>query len=113
MQKSVSVPARTTSKSSTQKKLKYTCPNGDGANDVFLIFAKPGTVKKIKSFLVFSRWGEAVFEYFNFQPNDPAYGWDGMYRGQPMKPAVFVWFAEVEFTDGGTELFEGDVTLVR
>jgi len=88
-------------------------PNGDGANDVFQIFAKPGTVKKIKSFLVFSRWGETVYQYFNFQPNNQDYGWDGMYRGQQMKPAVFAWFAEIEFTDGKTEVFEGDVTLVR
>jgi hypothetical protein len=26
---------------------------------------------------------------------------------------VFVWFAEVVFTDGETGLFEGDVVLVR
>ncbi|MFQ5447408.1 MAG: gliding motility-associated C-terminal domain-containing protein, partial [Saprospiraceae bacterium] len=88
-------------------------PNGDGANDVFRIFAKPGTVKKIKSFLVFNRWGETVFQYFNFQPNDPAYGWDGTYRGQQMDPAVFAWFAVIEFLDGKTKVFEGDVTLVR
>jgi hypothetical protein len=30
-----------------------------------------------------------------------------------MKPAVFAWFAVIEFTDGKTEVFEGDVTLVR
>jgi len=113
LQKSVSVPARTTSKSSTQKKLKYTCPNGDGVNDVFTIFAKPGTVARVRSFLVFSRWGEAVFEYYDFQPDDSSFGWAGMHRGQAMKPAVFVWFAEIEFTDGKTEVFEGDVTLVR
>jgi hypothetical protein len=30
-----------------------------------------------------------------------------------MNPAVFAWFAEVEFKDGTVELFKGDVTLVR
>jgi gliding motility-associated-like protein len=88
-------------------------PNNDGVNDVFQIFAKPGTVKKIKSFLVFSRWGETVWQYYNFQPNDPAYGWDGMYRGQQMDPALFAWFAEIEFVDGSTKLFKGDVLLSR
>jgi gliding motility-associated-like protein len=88
-------------------------PNGDGENDVFFINAKPESVRQIKSFLVFSRWGESVFEYFNFQPNNPAYGWDGTHRGRPLDPAVFVWFAEIEFIDGRTELFEGGVTLIR
>lgn len=88
-------------------------PNGDGQNDVFMIFSRLGTVRKVKSFLVFSRWGESVYQYFNFQPNDPAKGWDGTHKGEAMNPAVFVWFAEVEFMDGEVELFEGDVTLVR
>ena len=88
-------------------------PNGDGDNDVFLVFAKPGSVEKVRSFLVFSRWGETVYEYYNFDPNDPAYGWDGFHRGEPMNPAVFAYFAEVEFIDGRVEFFEGDVTLVR
>lgn len=88
-------------------------PNGDGVNDIFMIYADPASVVKIKSFKIFSRWGEAVFQYYNFEPNNPAFGWDGTYRNQIMKPAVFAWFAEVEFVDGRTELFEGDVTLMR
>ncbi|MCF8244532.1 MAG: hypothetical protein K9J37_08215, partial [Saprospiraceae bacterium] len=59
------------------------------------------------------RWGESVFRYFDFQPNDPAFGWDGTHRGQLLDAAVFVWFAEVAFVDGSTELFEGGVVLVR
>ena len=88
-------------------------PNDDGVNDVFMIFADPKKVVDIKSFFVFSRWGETVFEYHNFQPNNPAYGWGGKFRDELMNPAVFTWFAEAEFVDGRTELFEGDVTLMR
>ncbi|MBK7407361.1 MAG: gliding motility-associated C-terminal domain-containing protein [Saprospirales bacterium] len=88
-------------------------PNGDGENDVFYIFARDKNVKEIRSFLVFNRWGESVFEYYHFQPNNPAFGWDGNHRGQPVNPAVFAWFAEVEFIDGRVELFKGDVSLVR
>ncbi|MCF8246789.1 MAG: gliding motility-associated C-terminal domain-containing protein [Saprospiraceae bacterium] len=88
-------------------------PDGDGTNDVFMIFADHKSVKRVKSFLVFSRWGETVFQYFDFQPNDPTYGWDGTHRGGQLNPAVFVWFAEVEFTDGEVLLLEGDVNLIR
>jgi gliding motility-associated-like protein len=88
-------------------------PNNDGNNDKFMVFADPVSVLKVKSFLVFSRWGETVYQYYNFAPNDPAYGWDGNHRGEAMNPAVFTWFAEVEFVDGRVELFEGDVILMR
>lgn len=88
-------------------------PNGDGANDVFLIFARAGSVEKVRSFYIFNRWGEQVFEVFNFPPNDPHYGWDGNFRGELMNPAVFGYFAEIEFIDGRVELFKGDVQLVR
>ncbi|HHJ51221.1 MAG TPA: T9SS type B sorting domain-containing protein, partial [Phaeodactylibacter sp.] len=88
-------------------------PNGDGNNDLFMIFAGPNQVEKVRNFLVFNRWGETVFEYHNFDPNNPAYGWDGTFRGQPLNPAVFTWYAEIEFKDGRVELFEGDVQLVR
>ncbi|MBK8562737.1 MAG: gliding motility-associated C-terminal domain-containing protein [Saprospiraceae bacterium] len=87
-------------------------PNGDNNNDLFMIYGGK-EVAKIRSFLVFSRWGETVFQYYLFPPNEPAYGWDGKYRGEPMNSAVFTWFAEVEFVDGVVELFEGSVTLKR
>jgi gliding motility-associated-like protein len=87
-------------------------PNGDGSNDVFMIYAGQEAVK-VKEFLVFDRWGETVHQYYNFLPNDPAYGWDGTYRQQRLDPAVFVWFAVIEFVDGEEVLFEGDVTLMR
>ncbi len=87
-------------------------PNGDGINDVFFIQAGKA-VREIKTFLVFNRWGEVVFEYHNFFPNDPAYGWDGTHRGRQLNPAVFTYYAEIELIDGRVELYEGDVTLVR
>jgi gliding motility-associated-like protein len=87
-------------------------PNGDGINDVLIPFGGRG-VSIIKSFLVFNRWGESVWEYYQFPPNNAAFAWDGTFRGKLLDPAVFVWFAEVEFVDGRTRFFEGDVTLVR
>jgi gliding motility-associated-like protein len=87
-------------------------PNGDNNNDKLIVYGG-NSVAKVKKFVVFNRWGESVWEYKDFLPNDPASGWDGYYRGDLLNPAVFVWFAEVEFIDGIVEVFEGDVTLVR
>jgi len=87
-------------------------PNGDGFNDVLYIQAG-AEVARIRAFKVFNRWGEELIQLDNFQPNDPAYGWDGTHRGQLMNAAVFVYVAEVEFIDGEIRLFKGDVVLMR
>ena len=89
-------------------------PNNDGNNDFFMIFAGPSAqIVSIKNFHVFDRWGEVVYTATEFQPNDSTYGWDGTLRGQKMNPAVFVYWFEVEFLDGETVIFEGDVALRR
>jgi len=88
-------------------------PNGDGNNDIFMIFAKDDEIAQVNSFQVFDRWGELVYSEFDFQPNQPVHSWDGNFLGQPMSPAVFVYWAEIRFIDGRTILYKGDVTLVR
>jgi len=88
-------------------------PNDDGENDIFTVFAKPNTVKNIKTMQLFNRWGEAVFQLNDFQPNNPNIGWNGTFRGQPMNPAVFAWMIEVEFIDGVVEVYSGDVAITR
>lgn len=70
-------------------------------------------VAKINSFFIFDRWGEEVFQAIDFQPNDYSKGWDGTVRGQDGQLGVYVWYCEVEFIDGETVLFKGDVTLMR
>ena len=87
-------------------------PNGDGQNDVLLIFAGDG-VRSIAVFNIFDRWGNLVFGRQQFLPNDPAFGWDGNFEGRPMNAAVYVYFAEVELGDGVVIQMKGDVILMR
>jgi len=87
--------------------------NEDGANDVFLIFADGDQIEKVDKFQIFDRWGDMVFTDQNFQPNDPAHGWNGRHREKLMTPAVFVYYAEIRLIDGRVLLFKGDVTLVQ
>ncbi len=88
-------------------------PNNDGINDVFMIFSDQKSVSKVLSLQVFSRWGESLYEFYNFPINDPTFGWDGKHRGEILDPAVFAYFAEVEFVDGTRKVFKGDVTIVK
>ena len=87
-------------------------PNGDGNNDVFMIFAKSESVKSITAFQLFNRWGEKVFERKNFKPNDPINGWDGYFNGKRVNPSVLVYYAEIEFVDGLKKMYKGDFTLM-
>lgn len=70
-------------------------------------------VVRIKTWQLFDRWGNSIFSKNDFAPNDPDYAWDGTARGDKAASAVYVWYIEVEFIDGETEQFKGDVTLVR
>ncbi|MCB9283978.1 MAG: choice-of-anchor L domain-containing protein [Lewinellaceae bacterium] len=86
-------------------------PNGDGQNDRLLVHGRPGT--RVFLFQIFDRWGELVYDARNFEVNDPNVGWDGMFKGQPMNGAAFLWYAEVIFEDGSFGSFKGTTTLVR
>ncbi|MEZ4957487.1 MAG: gliding motility-associated C-terminal domain-containing protein [Saprospiraceae bacterium] len=88
-------------------------PNDDGINDFLTVFANGFSVVQVKQFLIFDRWGGAVFEAFDFSPNNPESGWDGKHKGRLLDGAVFVWLAEVALADGSTKLLEGEVVLVR
>ncbi len=82
-------------------------------NQYFTLYSRPGALREIRLLRVFDRWGDLIFERRAFSPNTPAEGWDGRYRGQPLNPGVYVWYAEVEYFDGVIELLRGDVTLIR
>ena len=87
-------------------------PNADGANDFFTVYTS-ANVEEVETFQVYSRWGELVFENYHFQPNIETLGWDGNYRGKPMQPAVFAYYAVVRFIDGKKKLYKGDVSLIK
>jgi gliding motility-associated-like protein len=87
-------------------------PNDDTFNDVFFINDK-GNIRRVKAFRIFDRWGELMFEKLDFASNDPSVGWDGKRSGRILQPAVYVYFAEIEFTDGEVLIKKGDVTLIR
>lgn len=86
-------------------------PDGDGNNDIMMVRAKG--VKTIKVFRIFNRWGEMVFERYNFQPNDAAAGWDGTVRGAMSASGVFVYTLEAVCENGTSYTYKGNITLIR
>lgn len=86
-------------------------PNGDGANDVF--YPRGVGVSHIKSFRVFNRWGQVVFQKMNFSANDPSMGWDGQLNGGIVQSDVYVYILEVICVSNEIMSFKGNVTLLK
>lgn len=86
-------------------------PNGDGRNDSFYPL---GTgLERIQSLRIFNRWGEKVFEKTNFSANSPAEGWNGMVKGKPASPDVYIYTIEVICENGEVFPYTGNVMLIR
>ncbi len=87
-------------------------PNGDETNDIFYIQGDD-RVEQVDEFQIYNRWGEPVFEAYNFPINDEQFGWDGTFRGSLMNSGVFVYYVTLTFKNGTTTQFRGDVILMR
>ncbi len=87
--------------------------SSNGINNSFTLFpSKSATM--IRRFEVFDRWGEMVFSRENELPGATALHWDGLdFRGKTLDEGVFLWWAEIVFSDGRIEQYSGDVTLLR
>ena len=86
-------------------------PNGDGMNDQFYI--RGNGLFTIKTFRIFNRWGQVVFEKSNVKANEPMDGWDGTFNGQKLSPDVFVYTVDVICDNNTTLKFQGNVTLIK
>ncbi|MEM9820353.1 MAG: gliding motility-associated C-terminal domain-containing protein [Bacteroidota bacterium] len=87
-------------------------PNADGVNDFFTAFAGPAA-SQIRQLSVFNRWGAVVYEARNIPLNEERFGWDGLFKGQVLPPDVFAYYLVVDFIDGETLEYEGDITIIK
>ncbi|GIV34383.1 MAG: hypothetical protein KatS3mg031_1918 [Chitinophagales bacterium] len=107
-----------TNKDSIQVRVKGLCadnifvpkaftPNNDERNDK--LFIRGGQyIAELQYFRIFDRWGNQVFE-----TQDIREGWNGMYNGKKMNPAVFVYAIKGVCTNGESLFKKGNVTLLR
>lgn len=88
-------------------------PNGDGFNDLLHPFSGI-EVQAIPMFRIFNRWGELVYEMTDMDQNTGLGGWNGTtLTGRKAPPGVYLYYAEVSFRNGTTDINTGDVTLIR
>ncbi len=87
-------------------------PNGDGKNDVFYVLGGvEGAV--VKDFSVFDRWGEKVFQVTDVATGDPAFGWNGSFKGLPAPGGTYVYIITIIFSNNTTQVYKGTVVLIR
>lgn len=87
-------------------------PNGDGANDEFGVFFR-SDIDAIKTFRVFDRFGNLLFESSNMLAENDTRGWDGTFKGQELPSGIYVYYLVARFIDGRDQVLSGDVMLVR
>ncbi len=87
-------------------------PASNTFNDIFTVLAG-AEVTQVRSMRIYDRWGELLFENQDFVPNEPQFGWSGRARGGEVNPGVYVYVVEVEYFNGSSEIFSGDVTVLR
>jgi gliding motility-associated-like protein len=85
-------------------------PNGDGSNDVF--YPRGKGLYSIRVLRVFNRWGEIVFEKRDFPVNNPAYGWNGTFKGKKPQAEVYVYQVEVFCDNGEIIKLDGNIALI-
>ena len=84
-------------------------PDDDPFNPVFIPVFGSGLDAGDYQLTIFNRWGEVVFE-----TRDVFEGWDGTYKGQPVKDGTYVW--KLEFLETMTDKrhsYHGHVNVLR
>lgn len=87
-------------------------PNGDGFNDFFKFYPS-ASAGQARRFAIFNRWGALVYLEENIVDFNNFIGWDGKLNNQNAPEDVYVYVLEMEFIDGKTDVFYGDLTLLR
>ncbi len=87
-------------------------PNQDGINDYFEIYAGRD-VTLITTVRIYNRWGSLMFEGLNCPPEGAECRWDGSYKNGKMNPGVYAYYVEVQFLDGTSKLFKGDLFISK
>ena len=88
-------------------------PDDDNINDEIRFYPSPG-IARVRQWIIFDRWGDAVYGKTDFDPADPSVYWDGTTQGSViLNPGVFPYVIELELVNGNREIHHGNITLLR
>lgn len=81
-------------------------PNKDGHNDVFKIQVGKDIIGM--EMTIFNRIGTKVY-----QTNDIQAGWNGQFKNRDCEIGTYQYMVQIKYRNNTTEMFKGDVTLIR
>ena len=87
-------------------------PNRDFMNDLFVIYGNDN-IEEILELRIYSRWGELVYQRYNFAVNSLNQSWDGTSRGKELNPGVFIYTLRAVTKNDKILNLHGDVLLIR
>lgn len=82
-------------------------PNGDGMNDIYKAKSDYRNITEFHAY-IFNRWGQKLYDW-----TDIAGGWDGTYKGNPVKEGVYFVLVKAKGGDGKVYSIKRDVNLLR
>lgn len=85
-------------------------PNGDGINDRYQAKSTYQNITEFKG-MIFNRWGQCLFTWTDWTSMDN--GWDGTYKGKPVKDGVYFVRVKAKGGDGREFDIKKDVNLLR
>jgi large repetitive protein len=80
-------------------------PNGDGKNDLLLVYGNYITKLEMR---IFNQWGQQIEMI-----TDKNRGWDGRYKGKAQPVGVYVYTLQAELSDGRKVQLKGYIQLLR
>ena len=87
-------------------------PDENGINDYFKFYTG-NALLSVRTFVIFDRWGNIVYERKNITDANNLQGWDGFIDGKAAAQGVYGWMIEATFIDNTITTYSGDLTLIR
>ena len=80
-------------------------PNGDGINNMFTVSSLG--ITELEAY-IYNRWGQLIFTW-----NTINGGWNGTYKGEPVKEDVYIYLIKAKGRDQTNYNKTGYITLLR
>ncbi len=87
-------------------------PIEEGINNTYFVQSDE-YITEVKEFFIMNKWGDMVYYSQNHPPNDPAYGWDGKFKGKLVPSGVYAYYVRTVDVIGEELKSAGDLTLLR
>jgi len=87
-------------------------PDSSTGNEGFTLYGNE-QVLLIEEMYIYDRWGNMMFQAQQIEPNNLTLGWDGRFNNRVVEQGVYVYLFKVLYANTETEVFTGDITLLK